>query len=251
MHLYLCCCWTVSMCIIAQCGFKQGTWPPGLYIVAANGSLYTYNEWQCALYMCGDNKSPEHQHSRSRYLKNKMSCRCIVKPTGSRTIYLHWQVLELTPPSNIIWSNSCLNVYLNGSRQTVISPALDPSLKSHSVQGPFRLSNNNPLSPNLSHILTNVSPFLPVILRFIWSWLWTLECCQQSSGLVLRAPPVHAVCSALHWELPLQHSLQWMRSLLSPLALLFPLFPPQQDRKTEEIQRERGRVEAGREGCKD
>lgn len=46
---------------------------------------------------------------------------------------------------------------------------------------------------------------------------------------------------------PLHHSLQWMRSLLSPLPLLFPLFPPQQDRKTEEIQQERqGERENGR-----
>lgn len=40
---------------------------------------------------------------------------------------------------------------------------------------------------------------------------------------------------------PFHHSLQWTKSLLSPLVLLFPLFPPQQDRKTEEIQQERQR----------
>lgn len=52
---------------------------------------------------------------------------------------------------------------------------------------------------------------------------------------------------------PLHHSLQWMRSLLSPLILLFPLFPPQQDRKTEEIQqgRQREREDGWRQAERD
>lgn len=52
------------------------------------------------------------------------------------------------------------------------------------------------------------------------------------------SPP--SVPSAL-LRAPLHHSLQWTRSLLSPLILLFPLFCSRQDRKTEEIQQERRR----------
>lgn len=79
--------------------------------------------------------------------------------------------------------------------------------------------------------------------------LLTLRCCQQSPGLVLRAPPVRPVCSGLWWELhsSTHHSGWEAYCLLSFFCSL--CFPPQQDRKTEEIQQERqteGARESGR-----
>lgn len=71
--------------------------------------------------------------------------------------------------------------------------------------------------------LASTCPFLKSI-RSLW-FILTLRCCQQSSALVLRVPPVNSVCPAPCWELHSTHSLLWMWSLLSPLFLLFPLFP--------------------------
>lgn len=85
--------------------------------------------------------------------------------------------------------------------------------------------------------------FLPVIFCFIL----TPSCCHQSCGLVLRESTSPPIMSSTLLRAALQHSLQWMRSLLSPLFLLFPLFPPQQDRKTEEIQQERRRERENRQ----
>lgn len=140
----------------------------------------------------------------------------------------------------------------------MLYPPLDPCLKSHCVQGPailFYPFNNYPSSLRLSNTLTVYFPFpltiyLPVILRFIWSWLWTLGCCQQSSGLVLRAPPVHPVCPALHWELhSTTHYRGWEAYCLLSLfcSLCFPHSKTEKQRKSSNEGRGRERTGGGRQ----
>lgn len=135
----------------------------------------------------------------------------------------------------------------------MLDPPLVPCLKSISVQGPLYLSLIFPSPPIIIprpwysviyglfsfpfslHILSASNPPFHLVL--------TLDSGAQSTVLW---PSSHSTTSppslpSFLLRAPLHHSLQWMRSLLSPLVLLFPLFHPQQDRKTEEIQQERQR----------
>lgn len=128
---------------------------------------------------------------------------------------------------------------------TFLSSAIPPNKDSASL-----MSNTLTIFPLFSPCTASSGPDSEVPSTVLWP-----SSQRTTSPPSLFRSPMRAA---------LQHSPQWMRSLLSPLFLLFPLFPPtarqknrgnparETDRRGE---RESGRegewAEAGREGCED